>query len=116
MTQDNNLSHEQTVAEYLAAIYPNDGSAELTPEQRAELSEIISDIYDLQARLDDLAEEAGNAVLLSASGKIDEILKELEVFDVEDEPATASRECEGYGVHAAASVESVDDDDSDLPF
>lgn len=55
-----------------------------------------------------LAEEAGNAVFLSASAKIDEVLKELEVFEV-DEPISPE-------VPENLNTTEVEINEDELPF
>ena len=87
------MTHDESVEQYFAAMYPNDKDAVLTDAQKSELSSILSALYDIQERLDDLAEEAGNLVILSASTMIDAILNKLEVFGVdEDMPASVGNE------------------------
>ena len=112
---DHTMTHEEAVEQYFAAMYPNDKDAVLTDAQKSELSSILSALYDIQERLDDLAEEAGNLVILSASTMIDAILNKLEVFGVdEDRPASVGNEMnEGDAVD---KDDADDDDDEVLPF
>ena len=109
------LPHEEAVERYFAAMYPHGKEGNLSPVQTEEVREIIAELYDLQDRLDCLAEDAGNAVLLSASAMMDDVITELETFDIpEKEPASASAE----EVDADIEDEGKDGDDEgeELPF